>query len=81
MTVKPKRRYLITIFILLMISAIVILDLSLLQEQEEAIVEAEVYTAVQPLPSEAGVFKRDEFALDYQNMPDDQQHQRTLNKN
>ena len=78
MSTQPKRRYLITIFILLMVSAIVILDLSMLQEQEEAVVESEVYTQVQALPSEAGVFKREEFALDYQNMPDDPQHQRSL---
>lgn len=80
MTLKPKRYYLITLFVILMASAIVILDLSMLHEQGEPLVEGEIYTAIQPLPSEAGVFKRDEFALAYQHMPDDPQHQRTLNK-
>lgn len=78
MSIQLKSRYLISIFILLMASAIVVLDISLLQEQEGAVVDSEVYTAVQPLPSEAGVFKRDEFALDYQNMPDNPQHRRSL---
>jgi cytochrome c-type protein NapB len=78
MTPKPKRQYLITLFIILMASAIIILDLSMLQEQVEPVVEPEVFTPVQPLPSEAGVFTRDEYALAYLNMPDDPQYQRTL---
>lgn len=79
MTPKPNRKYLITLFILLMASSIVILDLSMLHEQQEPVVESEVYSPLQLLPSEAGVFTRDEFALAYQHMPDDPQHQRTLN--
>ena len=78
MTVKPKRKYLILLFISLMVSAIIILDLSVLHEQEVARIEEEEYTATTPIPSEAGVFVRSEFALDYKNMPDDAQHQRTL---
>ena len=79
MSSKPKRNYLIIFFIILMASAIVILDLSLVHEQQESIVEQGVYTPVPLLPSEAGVFRRDEFAWDYKNMPEDAQHQRTLN--
>lgn len=78
MTVKPKRKYLILLFISLMVSAIVILDLSMIQEQEAARVEGELYTTPEPIPSEAGVFRRSEFAMDYNNMPDDPQHQRSL---
>lgn len=79
MIIKSKRKYLILLFVSLMVSAIIILDLSMLHEQEAAHVEEEeIYSTPEPIPSEAGVFKHSEFALDYESMPDDPQHQRSL---
>lgn len=78
MTVKPKRKYLIFLFISLMVSAIIILDLSLIHEHDAARIEGETYTPIVLLPSESGVFERSKFALDYENMPDDVPHERIL---
>lgn len=78
MTTQPKRRYLIGLFILLMFSSIVILDLSLLQEYSEARMEQQVFSPVSPLPGEAGVFARAGFASNYENMPLDPKGQRGL---
>jgi nitrate reductase (cytochrome), electron transfer subunit len=80
MTVKPKQRYIISLFIVLMVSAIVILDLSLLADQEEARIEESITPTVNPLPFEAGVFARADLAQKFENMPADAAHQRVLKK-
>ncbi|MBX2947472.1 MAG: hypothetical protein KF725_16710 [Cyclobacteriaceae bacterium] len=78
MTIKPKQHILIFYIVLLMASAIVVLNFSMLVEQEEAHVEEELFPYVEPLPFESGVFERAEFALAYQNMPDDENHNRSM---
>lgn len=61
-----------------MIAAILILDLSLKEEYQGAKVEALPLSEDIALPSEAGVFKRSSFALDYQAMPQNVEHERIL---
>jgi nitrate reductase (cytochrome), electron transfer subunit len=78
MTIKPKQHILIFYIVLLMAAAIVVLNFSMLQEQEEAYLEEELFPHVETLPFESGVFERADFALAYQNMPDDENHLRTL---
>jgi nitrate reductase (cytochrome), electron transfer subunit len=76
--VKPKQQILIFYIVLLMAAAIVVLNFSMLQEQEEAHLEKEIFSPVETLPAESGVFERSDFALAYQNMPDDENQKRTL---
>ncbi|MEO9806015.1 MAG: hypothetical protein ABJF04_22340 [Reichenbachiella sp.] len=75
---KKKRGISIFIFILLMISAIVVLDRSLTTNQERASLGYEPEDYVPSLPAESGVFRRSEYALDYENMPDGDSFKRSL---
>ena len=77
----PKQRYIIGIFILLMLSVIVILDLSFLSDKEEAHIEESSSSTVDPLPSEAGVFERAHLTNEYKNMPNDPAHKNSLKDN
>lgn len=75
---RPKQHVLIFYTVLLMASAIAVLNYSLLQEQEEARIEEEMHRPMIVLPFEAGVFERADMALAYQHMPDDENPQRNL---
>ncbi len=74
----PKQHVLIFYTVLLMASAIAVFNYSLLQEQEEARIEAEILSPINVLPFEAGVFERADLVLTYQHMPDEENPQRNL---
>jgi len=73
-----KRLGIISLFVLLFIAFIVVWNYSYYQGQEEAYVPVEIEDSFYVIPSEAGVFKRSEYVLDYTKMPVDSKHQRTL---
>lgn len=73
-----KRLGIISLFIILFISFIIIWNYSYYKGQEEAYIPIDNNKLVSIIPSETGVFQRSEFALDYANMPIDENHQRTL---
>jgi nitrate reductase (cytochrome), electron transfer subunit len=73
----PRRRYIIGFFIVLMVSAIVILDISMLHEQSEATLTGEVEPAPSAIPSEQGMFKHSVEDA-YAQLPADKNHERTL---
>ncbi|TYA78507.1 nitrate reductase cytochrome c-type subunit [Seonamhaeicola marinus] len=73
-----KRLGIISLFVILFIAFIWIWNLSYKAGQEEAYVPIVNDNPVQMMPSESGVFKRSEFALDYAEMPVDETHQRSL---
>lgn len=73
-----KRLGILSLFTLLFIAFIVIWNYSYQQGQEEAYIPVEQEQSISEIPSETGVFKRSEHALDYANMPYDKAHQRTL---
>ena len=73
-----KRLGIISLFVLLFVAFIAVWNYSYYQGQEEAYVPLETEDAFYVIPSEAGVFKRSEHALDYSKMPADEEHQRTL---
>jgi len=74
-----KRLGIISLFIFLLVAFIAIWNFSYQTGKEEAYISIErseeVYSII---PSEKGVFIRSEHALDYANMPVDENHQRTL---
>lgn len=72
-----KRLVIISLFILLFIAFIVVWNYSYQKGLEEAYVPIES-VATSEIPSELGVFERSEYALDYLNMPVDENHQRSL---
>lgn len=74
-----KRLSVISLFILLFIAFIAVWNYSYRVGLEEAYVPVNSENQVMLIPSESGVFERAEFALDYANMPIDENHQRTLN--
>ncbi len=75
-----KRLGIISLFIILCIGFIAIWNFSYQTGQEEAYIPVEKDNTVSSIiPSEKGVFQRSEYALDYANMPVDENHQRTLN--
>lgn len=78
MTMRKKRFFTIGIFIVLMISAIVILDVSLITGQEEARLNFEKESFSPSIPTESGVFRRSKFAMDYENMPENEKLAREL---
>ena len=78
MVMKHKRTVTISIFILLMISAILVVDRSITASKEQALLGYEPEDFVPSLPAESGVFRRSEFALDYQNMTADDNLERNL---
>ncbi len=73
-----KRFGIISLFIILFITFIVIWSFSYQTGLEEGYVPIENTAIHTNIPSESGVFKRSEFALEYANMPIDANHQRTL---
>ena len=73
-----KRLVIISLFIILFISFIVVWNRSYQTGLEEAYIPIERNDPSVSIPSEAGVFKRSEHALDYSNMPIDETHSRTL---
>ncbi|TDQ25391.1 nitrate reductase cytochrome c-type subunit [Tenacibaculum caenipelagi] len=73
-----KRLGIISLFIILCIAFIAIWNYSYYQGQEEAYIPIENNRPIPIIPSETGVFQRSEFALDYANMPVDENHQRSM---
>ncbi len=74
-----KRLGVISLFVLLFIAFIAIWNYSYYQGQEEAYIPSVEEQSISVIPSETGVFKRIDYALDYAEMPVDRAHQRTLN--
>ena len=73
-----KRLGIISLFVVLFIAFITIWNYSYYQGQEDAYIPLESDKITPVIPTEAGVFKRSEHALDYTNMPTDFEHQRSL---
>lgn len=73
-----KRLGIISLFIVLFIAFITIWNYSYYQGQEEAYIPIENNRPTPIIPSETGVFQRSEYALDYANMPIDENHQRSI---
>lgn len=73
-----KRLGIISLFVILFIAFIVVWNYSYYQGQEEAYVPIENNRPIPIIPSESGVFERSEYALDYVNMPVDENHQRSM---
>lgn len=73
-----KRLVIISLFVLLMISAIVIVDVSYVTAREEASLHFEAEDFSPSLPTESGVFRRSEYAMDYENMPSNEELARSL---
>lgn len=73
-----KRLGIISLFVLLFIGFIVVWNYSYYKGLEEAYIPLEDESSISVIPSETGVFKRSEHALDYENMPLDVAHQRSL---
>ncbi|WP_440121831.1 nitrate reductase cytochrome c-type subunit [Tenacibaculum sp. Ill] len=73
-----KRLGIISLFIILFIAFITIWNYSYYQGQEEAYIPIENDRPIPIIPSETGVFQRSEYALDYANMPVDENHQRSM---
>ena len=74
-----KRLFIIFLWIILMIATIVIWTYSYQSSHEEAYVPVSNLSETYIIPSEEGVFKRSEYALEYAEMPIDKKHQRNLN--
>lgn len=73
-----KRLGIISLFVLLFIGFIIVWNFSYQVGLEEGYIPLEKGVNHTSIPSESGVFKRSEFALEYANMPVDENHQRTL---
>lgn len=73
-----KRLGIISFFVLLFVAFIAIWGYSYQTGLEEAYIPLETNEHITAIPSETGVFKRAEFALDYANMPIDETHQRSI---
>jgi cytochrome c-type protein NapB len=73
-----KRLGIISLFVLLFIGFIIVWNFSYQVGLEEGYIPVEKGANHTSIPSESGVFKRSEFALEYANMPVDENHQRTL---
>lgn len=73
-----KRIGILSLFALLFLSFIVVWNRSYQSGLENAYVPVDKSDAVPSIPSEEGVFRRSEFALDYTKMPVDKNHQRSL---
>lgn len=74
-----KRLGIISLFVLLFIAFITIWNYSYYTGLEEAYVPVTKDKELPIIPSEIGVFQRAEYALDYMNMPIDENHQRSIN--
>jgi len=75
-----KKLYIIFFIVILMIAAVVILDISFLSSFDPIKTDYEKEDFSPSIPSESGVFRRERFALEYENMGKDDQHFRTLDK-
>lgn len=75
-----KRFGIILLFIILFIAFVAIWSFSYYQGQEEAYIPIKSSKHTPIIPSETGVFKRSEHALDYVDMPIDKNHQRSLDE-
>lgn len=73
-----KRLGIISLFTLLFIAFIVVWNYSYQTGLEDAYIPMTNDNPTPSIPSETGVFQRSEFALDYANMPIDENHQRSL---
>lgn len=73
-----KRLGIISLFVLLFIGFISIWHFSYKLGLEEAVVPIMNEEPINLMPSEKGVFRRSEHAMDYANMPIDKNHQRSL---
>ena len=73
-----KRLGIISLFVLLFAAFIAVWNYSYQQGKEEAYISLEEETTLYAIPSESGVFKRSEHALDYATIPTDFAHQRSL---
>jgi cytochrome c-type protein NapB len=73
-----KRLGIISLFVLLFIAFIAVWNYSYFEGQEEAYIPVEEEQSIAVIPSETGVFKRSDYALDYADMHVDKAHQRTL---
>lgn len=74
-----KRLGIISLFVLLFAAFIAVWNYSYYEGLEEAYIPIEHEEYISIIPSEKGVFQRSQFALDYENMPIDEKHQRSLN--
>lgn len=73
-----KRIGIISLFVLLFIGFITIWHFSYEVGLEEAVVSDSNVQPINLMPSEKGVFRRSEHAMDYANMPIDKNHERSL---
>ena len=73
-----KRVFVISLFALLVVSAVAIWNFSYQESYEEAKVESEALKESQVIESEEGVFRRSGYAIEYSKMPIDLKHQRKL---
>lgn len=73
-----KRLGIISLLVLLFIAFIVVWNFSYQTGLEGAYIPVEESTEIPIIPSEAGVFKRSKFAIEYSKMPFDENHQRSL---
>ncbi len=73
-----KRLVIISLFTLLFAGVIAIWNYSYYEGLEEAYIPIDNDTETPFIPSESGVFQRSEYAMDYANMPIDENHQRSM---
>ena len=73
-----KRLGILLVFAILFIGFLANWTYSYYQGLEEAYIPIHENSALPVIPSEKKVFERSEYALDYLNMPQDENHQRTL---
>ena len=74
-----KRLGIISLFVILFFAFIAVWNFSYQTGKEDAYIPIDISNEVPLIPSEEGVFKRSKFAVDYSNMPVDENHQRSLN--
>lgn len=77
---KRSKYFIIFLVTLLMAAMIFILNISWLASQEESIQDVETLESTVSIPTEQGVFERAEYGLEYSEMPDDPDHQRSLDE-
>jgi len=78
MTKTSKKLYTIFFIVILMITAVIIIDISFESSFEPVKTAYEKEDFSPSIPTESGVFRRDEFALEYDNIIEDDNIYRTL---
>lgn len=73
-----KRLGIISLFTLLFVAFIAVWNYSYQTGLEDAYITLDSESTTLQIPSEAGVFERSKYALEYANMPVDEAHQRSL---